>query len=707
MAKQIDPEIFNDFALEFTQNLETAQSMLSSFLDSSDSSGSESSELVNYLLRVFHSIKGASGFLGTVRLTEFAHKSENLVVRYRDARATIDHQTCGLLLEVCARLSSVFKEMTETGRESVILFDDLLNEIESGMQKDLTVSSTPDRPTEVKQAKKETGTSAVQSIRVQLNEVERLLKLSSELTLIKNKLVSRAQLSANDGMLTANIRSLVSVTSQIQQLVMQFRLQKVDTVFKSLPRIVYDLSQKVCKEVELSLSGDSAELDKAIVEALKDPLIHLIRNSLDHGIESAEVRERAGKPRKGLLSFKAYNIAGWFVLEISDDGNGIDVERVKAKALQAGLINADRAREISEEDALPLIFEPGFSTRDTVSDLSGRGVGLDVVKSTVSRWGGRIEIKTVVGKGTTFKLYIPLTLAVVPSLIIESCGIRFAIPRSDIRYVFSRAGMNDDLLKKQSDGYVFEVQDGKHVPAILLREVFGLQSMSSRHVGIWISHQNINCVLVADRVLDFEDLVIKPINSIVLSKPMYSGASVLADGSVVYGLDPGALFEQMGISFRRDDLQTVKSERSSFTLDRQYLTFSAGDNSCWALPLESIVSIHTKSTLNVVGIDKSFYFRFRDQLIPATPLQKMFGRPFDVNQLDSVVVIRHRDQISAILVDKILDTHPLEREAPVEEGKVGISGIAEFKSRIAHIIDLDYFADHFKGIAGEKSRRAA
>lgn len=682
MKKVLDKEIFESFASEITLELETAQALLGSYKDY------ESQDLLNKVFRVFHSIKGASGFLGTESVTELAHKSENLMAKIRDAKSCLNDNLSQLLLRVCERLSSMFSEMSQTGEESLIPVGDLVALLLKATQQDFDKDLSLDQKLEKRENQ---STSQVQSIRVQLGEVENLLKLSSELTLLKNKLVARVPHWNEDHILTTSVRNLVSVTAQIQQLVMKFRLQKVDQLFKSLPKIVNDLSDKVNKRVELKLMGESAELDKAVVEALKEPLIHLIRNSLDHGIEKSEVRKQKGKSEVGHLKLEAYNTAGWFILEIIDDGSGIDADKVKNKALEKGLISSDQFHQMSEDQALNLIFQAGFSTAETVSDLSGRGVGMDVVRSTIERWGGRIEVKTKLGQETSFKLFIPLTLAVVPSLVVESGGIKFAIPRSDIRYVFNKSEANQgQFLKQQADGYYFEVQDGKHVPAILLKDIFQFSNEGQPSEAIWLSHQNTDCVIVADKIIDFEDLVIKPINSSFLDKPMYSGASVLADGKIVYGLNPAALFEHSGVGVASSSLNLESSKKQNFKLDSQFLTFCSGPQTCWGLALDCIVSIHKNDSGAVEKVDNAFYYNFRGQLIPALPLQLILGADCIEENLRSIIVIRNKESVCAILVDQILDTHYLQGHVQPVLGRPELSGVAKFDSQVTHILNTQF-----------------
>src|SRR5919205_1053324 len=366
--------------------------------------------------------------------------------------------------------------------------------------------------------------------------------LVGELVLTRNQIVQYVGRSNDTDLVRASQR-LNLIASELQQAVMKTRMPPIDHIWSKLPRVVRDLGLQLKKTIRLEMEGRDTELDKTLLEAVKDPLTHLVRNSVDHGVEAPEARRAAGKPAEGVLTLRARHESGQVVVEVADDGAGIDPARVGAKAVERGLISADALGRMNPQDVLQLIFLPGFSTAAAVTNVSGRGVGMDVVKTNIESIGGTIEVESVPGQGTCTRLRIPLTLAIVPALSIECAGDRYAIPQISLQELVSLdAEKAANAVEEVGGAPVYRLR-GELLPLVRLADVLGLPS--DRHDGhvviAVLSSEGRRFGLVVDRVINTEEIVVKAVGGQLKSIGLYSGATVLGDGTVALILDVQAL----------------------------------------------------------------------------------------------------------------------------------------------------------------------
>jgi two-component system chemotaxis sensor kinase CheA len=378
------------------------------------------------------------------------------------------------------------------------------------------------------------STSADTSIRVSVHLLDRLMNLAGELVLSRNQLVQQV---GSDG--TAELDSVAGrvdqVTSELQEAIMQTRMQVIGTVFGKFPRVVRDLSNQLGKQCQLTLEGEDVELDKSIIEAIGDPLTHLVRNSVDHGIESPEQRIAAGKPAAGAIVLRAFHQAGKVNISISDDGGGIDVAKLKEKAIGRGLITPEQASDMSDREALRLIFHPGFSMAEAVTGVSGRGVGMDVVKTNIEKLGGAVGIDTRTGAGTTIHVKLPLTLAIIPSLIVRCRGDRFAIPQASINeLVRLKAADVESRIERINDAEVFRLR-GNLLPLVRLDGAVDVrekaESTGDEPVNIIVVETGqLQYGLVVDGLHDSEEIVVKPLGRHMQNCHCLAGATILGDG---------------------------------------------------------------------------------------------------------------------------------------------------------------------------------
>ena len=388
------------------------------------------------------------------------------------------------------------------------------------------------------------------SLRVNVELLDDLMTFAGELVLTRNQLMQEVAARDTQGV-EASTHRLDQVTTELQEAIVSTRMQPVGSVFSKFRRIVRDLARDLGKEVELHIEGEDVELDKTIIEALGDPLTHLVRNSMDHGIESPEKRRQLGKSLPARLALRARHEAGQVLVEVADDGAGIDVERIRAKALSSGVVEQVRLDAMSDQDALQLIFGAGFSTAETVTGMSGRGVGMDVVHTNLTNLGGVVDINTEVGAGTTIRVALPLTLAIIPSLLVELAAERFAIPQVNIvELVRVAAKHKAERIQCIGEAHVLLLR-GRLLPLIYLRTILGVGGEEkatapdgATHVAVLRAGDN-HFGLVVDEVRDSREIVVKPLDKFIKECVIYAGGTILGDGSVALILDVMGLSQQL------------------------------------------------------------------------------------------------------------------------------------------------------------------
>ena len=380
------------------------------------------------------------------------------------------------------------------------------------------------------------------TVRVDIEKLDVLMNLVSELIIAKNSLVST---SSQEGILTNNtfneqIEYLESVTTNLHESVMKVRMVPIETVVQKFPKMIRDLSKKLDKKMQLIMSGEETELDRTVVDEIGDPLMHLLRNSADHGLESAEVRKERGKPEVGSIFLNAYQDGNNVIIEVRDDGNGIDVEAVKKKAIERGTITPEQAENMADKDVIGLLFLPSFSTSEKVTDVSGRGVGLDVVKSKIESLSGEVEVKTKLGEGSTFIIRLPLTLAIIQALMVEVGGEKYAIPLGSIQTI---EDVEPAEIKYVQAKEVINLR-GTVIPLIRLNEVLDNESTKKPDENllvIIVKKGDKLAGLVVDELMGQQEIVIKSLGNYINKNKIISGATILGDGEIALILDTNAL----------------------------------------------------------------------------------------------------------------------------------------------------------------------
>jgi len=532
------------------------------------------------------------------------------------------------------------------------------------------------------------------TIRVDVDLLDELMLLVGELVLTRNQIVQNVARQTDTDLIRASQR-LNLIASELQEGVMKTRMQPIDHIWSKLPRVVRDLGLQLKKSIRLEMEGRETELDKTLLEAVKDPLTHLVRNSVDHGIETPEDRRKAGKPVEGVLTLRARHESGQVVVEVADDGAGIDPGKLGAKAVQRGLVTPDALTRMSPSDILQLIFLPGFSTAAAVTNVSGRGVGMDVVKTNIESIGGTIEVESDAGAGTVCRLRIPLTLAIVPALTVECAGDRYAIPQISLQELVSLdAEKAANAVEEVGGAQVYRLR-GELLPLVRLTDVLGLTS--ERHDGhvviAVLRSEGRRFGLVVDRVINTEEIVVKAVGGQMKAIGLYSGATVLGDGTVALILDVQALARRAlraETNERQDSQKAAAHAAAASETDRQRMLLAAiGGGRRVAIPLDTVTRLEQVRTDSVEKVGNREVVQYRGAILPMVRLDRHLGAYGETDrEVLEVIVYSDHGRSVAIVVEEILDIVDGEAAVRSDIDDLGLLGSAVLGDKVTELLDV-------------------
>jgi two-component system chemotaxis sensor kinase CheA len=523
-------------------------------------------------------------------------------------------------------------------------------------------------PTAPDHLEQRTSAASESSIRVDVSLLDKLMNLVGELVLARNQVLQFTSKHA-DSAFTATAQRLNLITTELQGSAMKTRMQPIGNIWSKLPRVVRDLSASCGKEIRLEMEGKETELDKTIIEAIKDPLTHIVRNSVDHGIETPDVRLERGKAAEGCLKMRAFHEGGQVNIEIIDDGGGIDLDRVKQKAIQRGIISAEHAARMSEHEGLHLIFMPGFSTAEKITNVSGRGVGMDVVKTNIEKIGGTVDLQSQLGKGTTLKIKIPLTLAIIPALIVTSAGERFAIPQISLLELLRLEAANARQQIESIHGAPVYRLRGKLLPLVYLNRELKLHEVGAaptedREVNIVVVQADGHPFgLVVDDINDTQEIVVKPLGKQLKGVGCFAGATIMGDGRVALILDVLGLAQQSRvvaeIHDRNSHLDNAADARKQQDRKQTLLLFSAGQGTRMAIPLSMVARLEEFDRSSIEHSGGQPVVRYRGQILPLIKVSQyipsMGTADEDENTPMQVVVYTENGRSVGLVVGKIDD----------------------------------------------------
>ncbi len=672
-SEQKKSSAHDEFPAEFFSEVGERLENISSTLIKMESEGGNKPNF-DSLHREIHSLKGAVALFGLAEATTLAHFIETSLERNIATQQFVLEPAHVNTILLCVDLFNecIHDPNSESVKSEVNFMKGLLApfcENEVDYKESAPVATKPlevvshhqekEHKTTTPAAASQETEKADTTIRVQVSLLDRLMTLMGEMVLVRNQVLQYSNKSDDPTFLNLS-KKLDVVTSELQEETMKTRMQPIGNILNKFQRVVRDLSGTLNKKINLNLIGVETELDKTLIEAVKDPLTHIVRNACDHGIETPEARANSGKTEAGTITIKAYHEGGQVIVDISDDGKGLAREKLLTKAIEKGIIDKNNADRMSDHEVHALIFAPGFSTAEKVTNVSGRGVGMDVVKSNIEKIGGLVEISSVEGEGTKITLKIPLTLAIVPAMIVRTEQDRFAIPqvklvelvrieRTAIEYVQGRP--------------MYRLR-GNILPLIDLKEVLGNTSKEVLDEALNIVVLNSEGLLfgmIVDEILDTADIVVKPLARFLKSVSIYSGATVLGDGSVAFILDVmGIALKHLGAN-SHSDAKKLADKNNLTNFDelelREFVLVKLGSQTKHAIPLNCV---HRMEEVKTSSIEFSGYqkvIRYRGGILKIVNLNEIMGYP-DSNkdrEITQLIVAKVQDQLIGIEVDQIID----------------------------------------------------
>ena len=753
MEDEFQNELLKELLIESFEGLDTYDQEMIAL-----ENGSGGADSIRTIFRIIHTLKGGAGFVGLGKIEALAHDGENLLSLLRDEKLEVRTEIVSALLELSDALRGLLDNLESEGEEGDGDFTGLLEKLKAlqvspedqasapveapvyeilpseveaeasqgpmdtqvapSAQAKSAAASNPAPRAEAASAVKEEpvpknepetksrpkNSVAESAIRVDVNQLDKLMNLVGELVLARNQILQFAGNSQEDGLNSASQR-LNIITTELQESVMKTRMQHIGNVWSKFPRVVRDLAKELGKQINLEMEGNETELDRTIIEAIKDPLTHIIRNSVDHGIESPEKREANGKSPQGVLVLRAFHEGGQVNIEIIDDGAGICVDAVKNKAIQRGVITPEQANRMSDREACNLIFSAGFSTAEKVTNVSGRGVGMDVVKTNIEKIGGSVDICSEEGRGTTIRIKIPLTLAIIPALIITTAGEEFAIPQVNLLELVRLEEDQIETAVEMIYGTPVYRLRGELLPLVYLNSELKIESIQQKTADPLDEAINIVVLqadgrqfgLVVDAINDTEEIVVKPLGKQFKNLSFYAGATIMGDGRVALILDVMGVAQRAGVISEGKDQITIASmddKHAGLEGKSSLLVIENQNQTRMAIPLNIVSRLEEIPVTKVEHTGDRDVVQYREEIMPlvwvADYVTGIGGRPqADEDNNMQVVVYTENNRSVGLVVNKIEDI--VEQSLSVQRAthQQGVLGSAVIQDRVTQLLDVE------------------
>lgn len=551
------------------------------------------------------------------------------------------------------------------------------------------------------------GINTIQSIRVSVDVLEGLMTLVSEMVLTRNQLL---QISRNreDSAFATPLQRLSTLTGELQDSVMKTRMQPIGAAWKKLPRLVRDLSYELGKKIDLVMEGEGTELDRQVLELIRDPLTHMVRNSADHGLEGTQERIDIGKPANGTIKLSAFHEGGYIVIRIADNGRGLNTGRIREKIIEKGLASRVEVEGMNDQQIHRFIFAPGFSTAAKVTNLSGRGVGMDVVRTNIEQIGGQIDLTSLPGQGTTFTIKIPLTLAIVSALIVGAGGQKFAVPQTSVMELVRTDQNAEHKIEKINDALVLRLRE-KLLPLVQLGPTLQLEAAKIEDptfvMVIQVGERRYG--LVVNDVLDTEEIVVKPLATILRDVNLFSGATILGDGSVVLILDPNAMSERAGNMLEEKQEEDAETVTDSTENERvAMLLFKAGSGAPKAVELEHITRLEHVESSQIEIMDGRAALQYRGKLMPILTVNgdysSLVANHAEGTHIQPLLVLTGEGYAIGLAVDEIVDVVEDRLQIELSPDRPGVRGTAVVAGKACEILDVSHY--HLRGLAEHQRR---
>jgi two-component system chemotaxis sensor kinase CheA len=745
-------ELLRDFLTETGESLDVVDVELVRFEQEPNNT-----KILDNIFRLVHTIKGTCGFLGLPRLEALTHAAEALMGNFRGGRP-VTGEAVTLVLATIDRIKSLLDGLERNQAEPVGDDRDLieqllamaaaeaapqpkmetkpetksetkperrkrpdeipLREIERALRaagvvigRDTDMPSAPDaqpakaeappavapaaeKPEAARDDDRADGKVANQSIRVHVDTLEHLMTMVSELVLTRNQLLEIVR-RHEDSEFKAPLQRLSNVTAELQDGVLKTRMQPIGNAWQKLPRIVRDLSTELGKPIELEMHGAETELDRQVLDLIKDPLTHMVRNSADHGLESAAERLAAGKPERGTIRLSACHEGGHIMIEIADDGRGLAIERIRAKAIAMGLASEADVEKMTEAQVQRFIFAPGFSTVDKVTSVSGRGIGMDVVRANIDQIGGTIDVKSIAGRGTAFTIKIPLTLAIVSALIVEAGGDRYAIPQLAVLELVRVRGNSEHRIERIKNAPVLRLRN-KLLPLVDLKAVLKVADPAAGDaekgfiVVTQVGSQTFG--ILVDGVFHTEEIVVKPMSSRLRDIPMFSGNTILGDGSVILIVDPNGVLQAIGMA--ETARRSAEEEREAQPQEQEaatesMLVFRAGSPNPKAVPISLVTRLEEIDARSIETSNGRPLVQYRGQLMPLVPVNDEVK--IKTSGTQPLLVFSDDERSMGLVVDEIVDIVDDRLDIELTSERPGFIGSAVIKGQATEVLDIAHF----------------
>ncbi|MDF2965217.1 MAG: cheA [Rickettsiaceae bacterium] len=737
-------DLLKEFLTETNENLnELDESLVSLEHNPNDE------QLIGKIFRVMHTIKGTCGFLGLSRLEKIAHSGENILGKIRDKELPVDQQKISLILEVLDIIKGILTyiethSQEPQGDDSVLL--SRLEQALKGASSPVSIEANPkteavaatnasqeskaeaatvtevavmDAPkdnglvqndvkaaaTENKGEAQKASSVVNQTIRVNLNVLEGIMQFVSELVLTRNQLQQLMRKNTNDvSKFSTSIQRLNHITSELQEKVMKTRMQPIENTWAPFTRLVRDLSIELGKKVELCKIGGETELDRQLIESIKDPLTDMVRNSIDHGIELPEVRKKIGKPEVGRVTLKAYHQGGHIIIEIEDDGKGLDVAKIRQKAVERGLIQESDSVNISDQQIMQFIFLPGFSTAEKVTAVSGRGVGMDVVKTNIEKISGTVELRSEFGKGSTMVIKIPLTLAIMSVLIVGASGRKFGIPQINIIEMVRVGERSAYKLENLNNNLVLRLR-GKLLPLLSLNSILGIgfnaeEQLKKCSYVVVCEINGTDFGILVDKIYDTEEIVVKPVAPVLKTIDVYSGSTLLGDGSVIMILEMASILKIVANIKSSSNIDNIPKLDKAKIAESQnlssFLIMNQFSGKRIAVPLELVARLEKVEVKDIELSGNRKVVQYRDNFMHLVNLDEM---EWPNNSSLQCAVFIDGDKMIGIIVKEIIDIVEEDVKAftkndmPLSLGSIVIGGHTTDLIDVPALFEQMFFKD--------------
>jgi two-component system chemotaxis sensor kinase CheA len=708
-------DLLKDFLAESAENLARLdQDVVELERDPSNAS------LLNSIFRAIHTIKGTCGFLELSRLEHVSHTAESVLDRLRKGTLRAEPEVISDILRAVDVIKIILAGLAEhevepAGDDSLLmaLLDQWLGAEgsgvpaiesaltgqssqsgesgqsgQSGQPVSIRTSFVPDAAFDAIPPVEKIG-PVNSSLRVNIALLDSLMNLAGELVLSRNQLLEMSS-KEDDSPFAAPVQQLSRITAELQGAIMKTRMQPVGSAWGKLPRIVRDIARDTGKKIELDMKGAATELDRQLVHALQDPLTHMVRNSADHGIESPEVRCANGKPATGRIVLNAFHEAGHVIVEITDDGKGIDAAVVRRTAIERGLVSREAAEAMSDGQVMRFIFEPGFSTATTVTHISGRGVGMDVVRSNIEHVGGAVELQSVGGKGCTVRIRLPLTLAIISSLIVSSHDELFAFPQASVLELIRLSGDQTTRFDVLHNVRLFRLRE-ELIPIVDLAGELALSDREVEDASTLVICQagTARFGIVVDDVVDTQEIVVKPVGRLIRAVGCYAGCTILGDGRVIMIVDPAALATRAGIQSAPLTATTAVAQEKTATPTDSLLLFGTGSSSVQAVPLSLVARLEEISSEQIEYPGGNPVVQYRGFLLPLVPVNPSVT--FTSGTSNSVIVFNEGSSSFGIAVSEIRDIVDDIVNLELDAARPGVLGTAVIAGAATEVLDVSYY----------------